>query len=106
MSGTDTQPRADFEDLVVDRSGNGERFCRGHIGEVGGDVVGGRAAARLGHPPVTEADEDPRETAAARRVVLVAELAGSTGQIDHDRDDELGPYRLEEPALLEGFRIA
>ena len=58
--------------------------------EVGGDVVGGRLAAGLGEPTLAEADEDPRKAAGTGRVVVMAELAGPTGEEDDDRHDQLG----------------
>src|SRR5215212_5509387 len=71
-----------------------------------GDGVSSWDAGRLGHPSLAEADEDPREAAAARRVILMAGLAGSAGEVHHDRNDEFRTDRLEEPALLERLRIA
>ena len=49
---------------------------RRHVGEMSGDVVGGRVAAGLREPTLAEADEDPREATRAGRVVVMGELAG------------------------------
>ena len=68
-----------------------------------GDVVGGGLAAGLGEPTLGESDEDAREAPGAGRVVVVAEPAGATGEVDDDGHDQLGLDRLEEPRLQQAL---
>ena len=86
-------------DLVEDRGGDGERLGRGHLGEVGRDVVRSRVAPALGEPALGEADEDARVSTGARRVVLMREVAGAAGEEHDDGDDELRLDRPQERGL-------
>src|SRR5262245_66421918 len=85
----DAEPLTDAEDFVEDRHRNGERIRRGHVGEMGRDILGGRAAAGFRKPTLAQSDEDPREAPGTGRVVVMAELAGPTGEEDDDRHNEL-----------------
>src|SRR5262245_15080684 len=101
----DAEPVADADDFVEDRHRNGEWLCRRHVGDMSGDVVGGRVAAGLCEPTLADADEDPREAPGTGRVVVMAELAGPTGKEDDDRHNQVWLDGPQKTRLLEVLRV-
>jgi hypothetical protein len=73
---------------------------------VSGDVVGGRIAVGLCEPALTKPDKHPRKPAGARRVVVMADVTRSAGQIDDDRHHQLGLDDFQKARRLRRFRVS